>query len=397
MNRFLYTFIFLSLLTFLSAAPANPNPITFTQPDNSTFTGFVKGDEWQHWNETSDGFTFTKNERNEWVFVRSIFDGKYELTNILVDDGFTPSSILNIPKHIKPERNAPRAIENILDLQSISRTDFNIPMLLIEFPDYEAIFDVDNFNDMMNMDDYVYPHLEDLWWVEVDPYGITGSFREYFLEVSYGAFNPVTDVQGWYMAAENYLEYTGDDFMNMNMSKVREMIRDAVDDACADGMDFSQYDNDGDGFVDGVTIVHSGPGAENLGAGSGYIWSHKWVLGLNHYATECNGVIINTYTIQPELLIEETISDNSPYYPALMSPIGVYCHEFGHILGLPDLYDRDSSSGGIGKWGLMADGTWGGRERVGPMETHSFECMVKSKTRLGRSCNCGGSEFYTYT
>ena len=77
MNRFLYTFIFLSLLTFLTAVPANPNPITFTQPDNSTFTGFVKGDEWQHWNETYDGYTFTKNEMNEWVYVRSIFNSKY--------------------------------------------------------------------------------------------------------------------------------------------------------------------------------------------------------------------------------------------------------------------------------------------------------------------------------
>ena len=43
------------------------------------------------------------------------------------------------------------------------------------------------------------------------------------------------------------------------------------------------------------------------------------------------------------------------------SPMGLYAHEFGHILGLPDLYDRDDTNGdseGIGEWCLMASGNW---------------------------------------
>jgi hypothetical protein len=60
--------------------------------------------------------------------------------------------------------------------------------------------------------------------------------------------------------------------------------------------------------------------------------------------------MVNDYSIQPEFWLAS--GDMT---------IGVYVHEWGHIFGLPDLYDIDQSSAGIGRWGLMAYGSWNGR------------------------------------
>ena len=59
-------------------------------------------------------------------------------------------------------------------------------------------------------------------------------------------------------------------------------------------------------------------------------------------------VKVNKYTIQPELYGTGTS----------ISTIGVFAHEFGHALGLPDLYDTDYTSEGVGNWSLMAGGSW---------------------------------------
>ncbi len=121
------------------------------------------------------------------------------------------------------------------------------------------------------------------------------------------------------------------------------LARHAVD-AANNNVDFSDFDNDGDGEVDALFIVHAGPGAEVFGrneVGANYIWSHKWQFP----AVRLDGVTASSYAMQPE-----------------SGAISVFCHEFGHLLGLPDLYDIDYSSQGIGEWGLMGKGTWCHRE-----------------------------------
>ena len=106
-------------------------------------------------------------------------------------------------------------------------------------------------------------------------------------------------------------------------------------------LDFTSYDNDGDGFVDAYVIVHAGSGAEQTGS-SGDIWSHKWVLPNGPYN-----------------------ADSTKIYGYLTVPedckLGVCAHELGHLLfGFPDLYDVDYSSEGIGDWCLMSGGSWNG-------------------------------------
>jgi len=202
-------------------------------------------------------------------------------------------------------------------------------VILIQYPDLANEHSTADFNSLMNEENY----------------SGTGSFRDFFLKNSYGQLDINADVFGWYTAENNY-DYYG--YLN-GFQRSRVLMAEAIDAAEAAGVDFSQYDNDGDGKVDAVIGVHAGPGAE-MGAQLQYIWSHRWTLGT--YERNYDGVEISDYIINPETR------------PWGMVGIGVFCHEFGHALGLPDLYDADNSSRGIGNWGIMGNGAWLNQEKV---------------------------------
>jgi immune inhibitor A len=104
-----------------------------------------------------------------------------------------------------------------------------------------------------------------------------------------------------------------------------------------------RFDNDGDGYVDGIFLIHAGGGAEAESDPTKRphkIWSHKWILP-QPFVNQ--GVKVYAYSTEPE-----------------DGRVGVFAHEFGHVLGLPDLYDSTYRSKGIGNWCLMAGGSWGG-------------------------------------
>ena len=136
----------------------------------------------------------------------------------------------------------------------------------------------------------------------------------------------------------------------------------------AQGMDWSAYDQTGNGYVDLLTVFHPTQGAECGGEDSRQrIWSHRWNVASATNQRLPNGIRTQTpgpgpggfihimdYTIQPLLSCQSTEA-----VPRL-NEIGVFAHEIGHGFGLPDLYGTGSSQHtGAGSWDLMATGTWG--------------------------------------
>ena len=325
--------IFNVIFSLLVAVPSFQGEIIFTQPNGVVFYGFVKGDEWQNWHESLDGYKIAKGKDGFWKYVKSYNKSK----PVLIDTPANDPAPIGLNKNIHPERKNKniRFTENSFNV-STNREIWYFPLLLIDYPDMEFTYSVETFDALLNEIGYS------------GSQGQTGSFRDFYLEISYNQFDAQTDVMGWYTSNENHIYY-GDDTPGSH-NHVRAMIGDAIDDAEAQGVDWSQYDNDGDGYVDGINIVHAGQGAEE-GDGSN-IWSHKWSLG--SYARFYDGVWIESYAINPE-------KQNAGYggVPGL-THIGVISHEFGHAMGLPDLYDTDYSSSGIGTWGLMSGGSWGG-------------------------------------
>ena len=144
-------------------------------------------------------------------------------------------------------------------------------------------------------------------------------------------------------------------------NNAQKMLEDAL--ALVDpSVNFGQFDQDNDGFIDAITIIHSGYAAEQGGSPAGSIWSHKANLSANWESADNNGngvkVKVNDYHTEAALF-GTTGTD--------ITRIGVICHELGHFFGLPDLYDLDGTSWGLGAWCMMAD-SWGfsGNQRNPP-------------------------------
>lgn len=210
-------------------------------------------------------------------------------------------------------------------------------VILMDFPDYRWDNQADTFffNDSLW---YTPAHFYDML-SSIGTYrhpgsasSYTGSLRDFYQENSYGSFDVTCDIIGYFTAKNNFAYYCEGYGANDWY-----LIQEALDSADK-YVDFNDYDNDGDGTTDAIFFVHAGPGAEALPEPDRihYIWSYMSWLGGSR-----DGVNLGAYSMQPE--------DGA---------IGVFCHEFGHQLGLPDWYDYDYSSNGIGEWGLMSGGAW---------------------------------------
>ncbi len=193
-----------------------------------------------------------------------------------------------------------------------------------------------------------------------------GTFSEYYDEVSFGLLDVTGTVYEWVGLSQSELYYTGYPTQGLTpgVSHTDEMISETV--ALLDGgVDFGLYDNDGpdgipnsgddDGYVDLLVIVHPTKGGEC--GGYDHMWSHSWQysgwneegqpLVTGDLSASGGYILIDDYFIAPTVSCEGGLIE-----------IGVFCHEFGHSLGLPDLYDYNGGGSGIGFWGLMGSGNW---------------------------------------
>ncbi len=191
-----------------------------------------------------------------------------------------------------------------------------------------------------------------------------GSVRDYYDEVTRSQVTLVTvdpfDASYNWQHAANTMAYYANGQYGMNYltwpQNAAGYVAEAIAQADAAGVDFSQYDNDGDGEVDTLVVIHAGTGAE-WSLNANHIWSHaaaiSWMGGPpNGYTYD--GVKVDRYVTVPEYWESATSSTTD-------MTIGVIAHEIAHgLFGVTDLYDLDGSSSGIGSWGLMSYGDWNG-------------------------------------
>jgi len=220
-----------------------------------------------------------------------------------------------------------------------AQLEFYIPVLLGKYADASATyFNATDFDQLLFGD---------------NP---TGSMRDYYNEISYGNFQVDGSAGGWYQSSLT---------TSQAVENVKQYVAEIATLADPD-FDYAQYDNDGpdnvpnsgddDGYVDGIIVVYPG-----CMSGNDNIWPHQSSLSSEYVTNDvsANGgnITISTYMVCPEL------PGSGSCVTSEICPMGVYAHEFGHVLGLPDLYDRDASDGdseGIGEWCLMASGSWMG-------------------------------------
>ncbi|GGL25752.1 immune inhibitor A [Phycicoccus endophyticus] len=209
-------------------------------------------------------------------------------------------------------------------------------------------------------------------------FGDGESFKDFYLKQSNGRFLATGDVSDWVQVPYNEARYGSNKYSDA--STYWPFIRDTaaawyedqkaagksdaeIKDYLAqfDQVDRYDYDGDGnfnepDGYIDHFQAIHAGEGEEAGGGAQGddAIWSHRWyaystnvgVTGpdnnkLGGVPLGDTGLWIGDYTTEPE-----------------NGGLGVFTHEFGHDLGLPDLYDTAGGDNGTGFWTLMSGGSW---------------------------------------
>lgn len=172
------------------------------------------------------------------------------------------------------------------------------------------------------------------------------SAAQYFKDQSYGQYAPVFDVVGPVTVSRN-VAYYGTDNPAADAGDDNHAA-DLIVEACKlveSTVDFSQYDWNNDGEIDFVYVIFAGKGQAD-GGSSETIWPHNWDIEsarsytcsdgtkyCTYSAAQCkvDGLTINNYACSGELNGQD----------ATLNGIGTFCHEFGHVLGLPDLYDTD--------------------------------------------------------
>lgn len=351
-------------LTNLSAQhncslPASNSISVVRQPNGELLKIKVMGDAFLSHIETEDGFTVVIDPLDKYY--------KYaqpDVNGALVSDGViahnknarSGTERLHLKNKTKHLRQSGEILQTKLDAQadffaenfkknkggnsakSVPTTGtFRNLLILIDFPDQPFTYTQAEFDNLMNQIGY-------------NVNGNQGSLKDFYLDNSYNQLTVETDVVGWFTALNNKAYYGRDDALRAPY-RAPELVREAIDAAEAAGVDFSRYDNDGDGICDVITVAHSGIGAEEVGEDLGDIWSHKFGITPVNY----DGTWMSSYTLNPE----------TTAFDRRIVNIGVYAHEFGHALGLPDLYDNNGATGGrtsgAGLWCSMANSWgWGG-------------------------------------
>ena len=196
------------------------------------------------------------------------------------------------------------------------------------------------------------------------------SLRAFYRESSYGKLTiDATIVPTWFTSVHP-MEYYGKDSataVDSANGPIYNLVVEAVR-AADPTVDFRAFDADGDGVVDHLVVIHAGPGQENHANMTDAIWSHSWAV----YDADPSQPGLQSLIVDGVQVFRYTMISES-------SPLGVMAHEFGHDLGLPDLYDTDGSSDGAGVWDTMALGAWNGA----PRGSSPAELSAWSKLRLG--------------
>ncbi len=336
MKKLLLSTVFLAGMSLsLYAVPALNRTILKTLPNGNTLEIQLNGDENFHYTTLPDGTLITEAD-NGYFYYATINTETNEITA-------TPYRVdLPLPSKAKASNASTESVAG--QLEQMKQTNLKRRMvphasrptklnavnadhgvvILANFKDVKFKYTKEDYEKMLNEEGY-------------SDYSSTGSARDYFIDSSYGKFSPTFEVYGPYDLSKNMSEYGGNDRSGSDRNPTG-MVVEVCKLAEADGVDFSKYDTDNDGYVDNVYVFYAGKGEAN-GGSEDTVWPHRWVIDPTYNFsgtkedTKVSGVYLYDYACSNEICEE-----NQHYIGNDLQGVGTFIHEYGHVLGLPDLY-----------------------------------------------------------
>ena len=352
-KRIATLFILCIIASTSFAVPAYRGWQTKTQPDGTTIEVRLTGDEFHHYWQDQAGNVVKCDSLGYWRVVES------QPTLATIKARRQASAMLQSrPKKAVGSVNlAPRGLVILVNFSNSKFANANNQAAMRE---------------LMNSDNYTYN-------------GATGSVRQFFSDQSDEQYTPDFDVIGPVTLSKNVAYYGGNDASGNDVLP-GDMVVEACSIANASyGVDFTQYDNDSNGEVDFVYLIYAGKGEADGGA-ENTIWPHNWDLASAYYYDNCSystsqrkfdGKTINNYACSGELNGQS----------GARTGIGTIAHEFGHVIGLPDLYDIDygqnyEDEATPGAWHIMDGGSYNNDGKTPPNYTIYDKYFLGWKTPI---------------
>ena len=361
------------------AVPASPYPVTITQPDGTTLTVILKGDEFHHYHTTEDGFLIVKDKEGIFNYAKVDNQGQKINTRVKANNSTSRSAsekqfVKSLPSNI--DFSEANLAARKMRAQASVPASASIPASS-KFPNVgspRALVILVNFNDL----NFVTPNPQAAFNDKLNKEGYNengaiGSARDYFNDNSMGVFAPQFDVVGPYKLPNSYIHYGGNSTDGNDLRPV-QMIVDACTAASADGVDFSIYDTDNDSFVDNIFVYYAGHNeAENGGADK--VWPHRWAIyptfqySGGNYSGTVESITFNGKRIMDYACTSELRSSSGTE----MAGIGTFTHEFGHVIGLADMYATNGAKHHtLSNWNIMDGGAYLNKGKT-PPAYNSFE------------------------
>lgn len=348
-----------ALMGFASAfaSKAYPGPITVIQSDGTELTVYLHGDENFSWYSTADGTLLVPVGSNYYI-AQVEADGSLKATPQLAHNAEVRGTMeKQVVAQQEKEKFFHSADEEMQALAKSLNTDIStsrlyfphtgngknspkVLVLLVQFPNlkFTAEDPKTAFNYFLNSERG-----------EAAPTALSNyykgnnlsSVKQYFTDMSCGAFTPTFDIAGVVTVSKNY-EYYGQEPSSGGGHDINceEMVQEACKLAKAQlGVNFSDYDQNNDGKADLVYIIYAGLG-QNNGGDANTLWAKTVVPPSKKGGVDIgDGEYIYSYGINSEL--NPTPKGKTGNY---ISGIGVFCHEFSHCMGIPDLYPYNTSA-----------------------------------------------------
>ncbi len=349
-------------------AKANSIPVQVKQADGTTITVILRGDEHINWYTTLDGVLLVQAADNSYYVGKVTKDGRLIATQQLAHEAAWRSNAERnlIDKQDKDKfytyvSKVAEQSENSCNNKPLTRITVDsgyggVPyfphtgspkalVILAEFSD--TTFTIQNTKQVFTNYLMNEGHFSETDYAQNKNYkGVRG----YFKDCSYGQFTPTFDVVGPVKLPKPQTVYGAG--RNDRPDLLLEDACSAVDNI----VDFSQYDANGDGLVDLVYIIYAGHSANISGNKETDIWPKSGTISISK---TFDGKSIGRYGVSNELAGRE----NKKKEKETINGIGLFCHEFSHTLGLPDIYAipgtaaADQDNQGMEYWDLMDGGT----------------------------------------
>lgn len=370
MKRILISAVLSLCAAMTFAIPAKKSWKVVSQSDGTTIKVSQAGDEHLHYYITEDNVPIYKAADNRYCYL-TIENGKLHNSGVLAHESAARSAkelqVMNTIHDLAPiarqmaakKRSAakrcgsPNRLPSKDDI-SVFKGSKKALVILAAFSDKsfskgdDAI--VKFYDEVLNQEGY-------------SQNGAAGSVHDYFNDMSRGEFDLTFDIVGPVKVSKSATYYGGPSPIMGGADHIGEFITEAIkkaDEKC--DIDWKKYDWDDDGEVEQVFVLYAGYG-QATGGPTGTIWPNAWTLDEALQNNDGNGgfsidgVFINQYACSNELYLD---SGTVPM------GLGVFCHEFSHCMGLPDMYDTNyGSTPTMGDWDLLAGGSYNGPQGIG--------------------------------